>query len=434
MREQVLKEIESCALLNTQAPIVLALSGGVDSMVLLDALIALKKNIIIAHVNHKKRIESDDEALALKKIAAEHALPFLCHTIPSDLDGNFQAKSREIRYDFFKRVADQYNSTLILTAHHYDDQIETFFMRLLSNKDTLSLKGMEPITSLGDYTLIRPLLTIEKETLIAYATQHKVLYFEDPSNTTNTYFRNAIRNKVLPAIKTHVPDYKNAVNTHIQSIQMIDELTKTLAATFLASHPDTVSVQAFLDLTAIVQKQVLTLLLKEYNHQPYLSQGQTEEIIKALTADKNFILPLTKALNLHKEYGVFFFKQSAPTSQKSIQIHTTGHYRFDETNEFVVTEEKINHKTSKYHELWYNNEVFPIHIRNRAKGDYIEFEYGRKKLKDYLIDKKIPPHKRDALIVVAKGNKILYIPELSLPSIKKSGSHKLYIYHESNPM
>ncbi len=433
MDQSILKTVDALSILKTNKPIVLAISGGVDSMVLLDVFLTLNKKVILAHVNHKKRKESDTEEASLKALATKKKIPFEAFTIEGPLEGNFQEASRQKRYAFFKEVAKTYKTDLIVTAHHKDDQIETFFMRLLDNKDLLSLKGMSPVSRVGNFTIVRPFLTLFKSTLETYAKSHHIHYFVDRSNYENTYYRNKVRNVILPHLKKHVSSLENTVDAHIKTIYTIDALVKDQAGSFLTAHQNTHPINEYLLLNELVQKQVLNFLLKQKNHHDYLSQGQFEEIIKALNTSKNFTLPITKTLSLHKEYKSFFIKETTEKQKKSITISSFGRYQFNDTHQFIVTEEKKNHKTSNYYELWYNNEVFPIHIRNRAKGDYIEFNYGRKKLKDYLIDQKIPPHKRDDLIVIAKDHKILYIPSLNVKSINKGGAHKLYIYQTIIP-
>jgi len=419
--------------LNVNEPVVLALSGGIDSMVLLDVLLRAGFKVVIAHVNHGKRPESEDEYTALKRFAEEKRLPFEYHKITEPISGNFQAEARKIRYRHYSETAKKHGVKTVVTAHHQDDQVETFLMRLIDNHDLLSLKGMNETTLWNDLTLVRPFLSIKKETITAYAKEHDITYFEDSSNLENSYTRNKIRNRLMPELQTLNANISDTIQEHIDTIKKIDDMIGQEVETFNQKHPDSIPIASFLNLNETLQKQILLSRMAPYLETPYLSKGQHKELIKSLEGTSNFVLPLREDVELHREYDRFFINKTAPKKSICIRVHSTGTYDVNSEMKFIITTEKISLNTSKYIELWYNDEVFPIDIRNRAKGDYIEFNFGRKKLKDLLIDMKIPPHERDRLIVVAKGQKILWIPSLDVQSFTATGQNKLYMYIIDKP-
>ncbi|MFU8786541.1 MAG: tRNA lysidine(34) synthetase TilS, partial [Candidatus Izemoplasmataceae bacterium] len=194
--EAILKHLNT--LTTKEEPLILALSGGVDSMVLFDILINNNYQVIIAHVNHKQRKESDIEYEAIKTLAHKHNVPFEGYTIDETIESNFQAVARSLRLNFFKEVAKKFNSKKILLAHHLDDQIETFFMKFVKGSPLQNLRSIQLETPLNGITLLRPLIYTPKEVLVDYAFKNKINYYEDYSNYSDTYTRNRFRHQIIP--------------------------------------------------------------------------------------------------------------------------------------------------------------------------------------------------------------------------------------------
>jgi len=430
MGEKLLKEIENLNLFKENETIVLALSGGVDSMVLFDILKLLNYNIVIAHVNHKARNESDDELKAIKTLTLKHHFPFRSHEITTDISTNFQAKAREIRYNFFKEVADEFNTKTIVTAHHLDDQVETFMMRLVHNHDLFSLRPMAYRLSQDHYEYVRPFARTYKQSIIEYAKDNDILFFEDRTNFEDAYLRNHFRNNVIPPMKESNPNFDEAIFDKMLAIEDYYQDVIKHVNTLKDSYPYRFPIRDYLQLPKTTQKQLLICYLNDYTDNAYLSNGVFNSINNALKKKKNFVISLPNYLEFHVEYNKFFIQKKTKVQQTNLKVDAFGQYEIEGQCKFIITKEKIYHKTSKCIELWYNDVVFPIHIRNRAQGDYMEFSYGRKKLKKLLIDEKVSPSRREDLLLIAKENKILWIPELGIQSVSKKTDSKLYIYFE----
>lgn len=196
----------------------LASSGGLDSMVLCTLLIELQLPIQILHVNYGLRTtESDaDEAFVRAFCKKYHIeLHALCIDLQSKLSqnkGNLQAEARKIRYDFFKEIQIKNPKSLICTAHHADDQIETFWLQLSRSAGLKGLAGM----ARADQRLLRPLLILKRVEILALAKELKVNWREDKSNASLKYRRNFWRHTFLPFLRSKIPTLNQAIQV-IQS-------------------------------------------------------------------------------------------------------------------------------------------------------------------------------------------------------------------------
>ena len=169
--------------------VVLALSGGLDSMFLFHLLSTyqeeLRIELFLAHVNHKQRLESDNEEYELRKLAEQVGVPIYVAHFTGDFS---EANARQFRYDFFREVMEKTSSTALVTAHHADDQAETIFMRLIRGVRLQHLSAIKERQTFDKGELIRPLLSFYKRDF------PEVEHFEDRTNKENHYFRNRVRN------------------------------------------------------------------------------------------------------------------------------------------------------------------------------------------------------------------------------------------------
>lgn len=196
--------------------LLLGVSGGVDSIVLLDLFSRLKEeyklHIVVAHLNHNLRGKNSLlDAEFVRKIALSKKLIFKCKTLRKNnflnkigSKSNLQEKARIARYQFFLQVAKKHQTTKILTAHQADDQVETFLMRLIRGAGTEGLKGIELVRSLEEDKnrfLIRPLLPFSREEILQYAKERELKWREDKTNLETDYFRNQVRHFIVNQMK-----------------------------------------------------------------------------------------------------------------------------------------------------------------------------------------------------------------------------------------
>ncbi|MFP4287134.1 MAG: tRNA lysidine(34) synthetase TilS [Candidatus Izemoplasmataceae bacterium] len=429
-----MQSIESVKLFLSQnfkkdEPIVLALSGGLDSMVLFDILNKNDYHIIIAHINHKKRKESDFEYEAIKNLALNHKIPFEGYILNDTLTDNFHDEARQIRLDFFKDVALKYNTNKILLAHHLDDQIETFFMKFFKGSPLTNLAPIEPITIINNINIYRPLLKLKKSTLLAYAKDHNITYYHDVSNDSTLYTRNRYRNKVIPILQEEVNHLDDVILTRLSQFKALNDLINDEAIKFIRKRP--YQIETFNALNPLIKEAILKHLINNYTHGDYdISKALINHLIMLLsTYESNLTYPITEQLLLNIEYDEFFIASKPNKELKSIVIDKEGTYDFDTCKSIVVTHEKSSHISSNYVVLWYNSKVFPLVLRTRQPKDKIHLSFGHKKIKDLMIDKKIPPSQRNEIMLLTNDEEVLWIPFLKLRSESfKHGSKKLYVY------
>ena len=221
---QVKQVLDAVALNQARPPIkcVLAVSGGVDSMVMWHCMKQVSDwrdyqdvELIIAHFNHQLRSESDEEQRALKTLAHRQTLAYYTATWAYPADHNIEAAARQARYAFLADVVQETGASVIMTGHHLDDASETWYLKTTRGSSLKGLGGMPTAyercleTSQGESVTVRhlrPLLTSRKSDICWYAQQHQLRYFEDASNNSLDYFRNRLRHQLIPALNEENPN------------------------------------------------------------------------------------------------------------------------------------------------------------------------------------------------------------------------------------
>ncbi len=402
-------------------PLLIGVSGGVDSMVLLDILASFRE-VVVAHINYGTRQDSDEDERLVRQAAAARGLTFENRRAAPIQAGNFQEEARKIRMEFFQDVAERYDARLVALGHHLDDQIETFLMRLIKGTDLSALTGMSERTSFASITLVRPFLDVSKRTLLEYAKKKQIPYREDPSNQSSSYMRNRIRKHILPAFEKENPAFKNTALELLEELREADKLVDEAASEHL-SDVGGQSVKRFLDLPGIVQARILKKMFTPLPQSP--GRALKDEIVRQLRNGGNFIYPLQGG-SLIKEYDRFRVEADTSSASKFyVEISGPGTYSTPE-GMIVVGDEKISRETSKTFELWYNEITSPIVLRTRRAGDRLQLPQGTKKLKDVFIDRKIPPSARDRTLVLAVGENVIWVPEYDIRAVPPGDSRYIY--------
>ncbi len=188
-------------LIPTGAKLLVAVSGGLDSTVLLDGLVALRGDlsleIEVAHVDHSLRDSSGADAAFVCELAARHGAPFHHALLAKPESGvNIEAWGREERYRFFASTRNTRSLDYIVTAHHANDQAETVLMRFLANREPTSIHRID-----AERKILRPFLSLFRTQLEAYAAQRNISYRDDPTNDQLDILRNRYRRRILPFLE-----------------------------------------------------------------------------------------------------------------------------------------------------------------------------------------------------------------------------------------
>lgn len=394
MTQKLLQMMQAKGYFNRHKKILVAVSGGADSMSLLHFLYNHQKDLDIqlgiAHVNHKQRQESEHEEAYLRHWAEEHKVPF--HY--SAFSGKFSENAaRTFRYEFFKQVMKDYDYSALVTAHHADDQAETIFMRLLRGSRLRHLTGISAIRPFGTGQIIRPFLHLTKAQLPV------TFHFEDRSNTSLAYLRNRIRLSYLPTLSQENPKIKEHLCLLAEEIglmeQALGELTKDISTTDLS---------VFQQQSDAVQLFLLQNYLDSFPDLQ-LSKGQFNQLISYLRKNASGKMPLKNGYELVKTQTYFLIRKEA-----SISLSPPCLLEFGESVEFeayTLTFSEFNDvSNTDAISIWSDA---PIVIRHRKEGDKIDLGSHHKKLRRLFIDNKILEKDRQKAIVGEQDGHIIFL-------------------------
>jgi tRNA(Ile)-lysidine synthase len=236
MLQKFQQYINRCNLLAEGDSLILALSGGIDSMVLADLLLKTKVEFVAAHCNfHLRGHESDGDDWFVRKFAEKRGIQcFVKHFETEKYAANhgisIEMAARDLRYAWFEQLRQQLGYDKIAVAHHADDQAETFFINLLRGAGLNGLKGMKPQNGV----IIRPLLWASREQIRKYAVENHIVWREDHTNMESVYLRNRIRNQLLPFFDELQPKARQGLYKSLEHLSAENELYRALLKEKLA--------------------------------------------------------------------------------------------------------------------------------------------------------------------------------------------------------
>ncbi len=243
--------------------LLLAVSGGIDSMVLLDLFQKLPYSIAVAHVNFGLRAdESDADEMFVQNYALEHQLPFYSRKFDTEVYAqnqgiSIQMAARKLRYTWFDALLAQENYDYLLTAHQADDVLETFLINLSRGTGIDGLCGIPEQNG----KIIRPLLLFDRNTLLKYAQDEQLLWREDSSNASDKYLRNQIRHHLVPELKKTSDDFLSSFQNTLMHVQQTRSLAEDAVEQFYAEVVSADENKFSIDLSK---------LLKRNNYPAYL--------------------------------------------------------------------------------------------------------------------------------------------------------------------
>jgi tRNA(Ile)-lysidine synthase len=278
-------------------------SGGPDSMFLLDNMRAQSHKIIVAHINYKKREGSDYDENLTKQYCQKYSLPCEVYQVNGseyNYISNFQDRARKVRYNFFQKLATKHQTKYIVIAHHWNDHCETYLLQK-QRKSLVDYWGMPAKAKQGKYWIIRPLLSLDKQQIYWYLTKKKIDFAVDCTNQLPIYQRNIIRQKLNNLSKKRE---KNAIEKEIedknQELRKTKILVKTAAKQLIVS-PSILQLNREIEYSREVYLRLLYFWINE------ATDGILQQRKKKLLSEIYKQLYISKKNNLNIDLGNNFY-------------------------------------------------------------------------------------------------------------------------------
>lgn len=404
--------------LTPEGKAVAAVSGGADSMCLAHLLWRLSKQggarVHIAHVNHQLRGQAArEDAAFVRQWSEEHGLE--CTVVEIDLKHqggkSMQELAREERYRALVDVCVRWGASILVTGHHAGDQVETFLLNLLRGSGSQGLRGIPAKRSLErGVTVYRPLLKVSRQEIESYCRENNIVWRTDSSNQKTDYVRNRIRHQLLPHLRLFNPGIERVLLNTMATIDreqaLLDKLTEAAQAQIVIQSPldfapVALSIEGLRQLDEALRYRVIARFLGRDGQSRHI-----EAVLRLIDANtgSSLDLPGQKAYRLDHAIAFGGPPRQAPSVHEIVPI----------PGETAVEAFGIQVKASldpmpEATVFWLPHSVASLEITRRRKGDYFYPGEGGKKLKDYLIDRKIPRWLRDDYPVIRAEGKIIWV-------------------------
>lgn len=423
--EEVYNFIRTEVQLKPTDVVVIGVSGGPDSMALLYILNEFKEKIgfkiVCAHINHNKRVESEQEKIDLENYCKENNIIFEYIKITKWGDDNFHNEARSVRYNFFEELIENYGAKYLMTAHQGDDLIETILMRIVRGSTLKGYSGFSRIVDKGFYKIVRPLITVTKDEIMDFNEQKNIKYATDLSNEEDHYTRNRYRHKVLPFLKNeevnvHKKFLKFSETLLENSLFIDNEARKVFNRVFQEGALD---IEKFIQLEKVIQTKIIYNILERIYGDDLLIIGDAhvELIFDLISSNKaNSVVHLPNNVIVIKSYNELTFSfDEEKYDTYEIEIGKIVNL----PNGKIIESVEDSNDTSN-HTIKLNSKELklPLYVRNRRNGDKMEVKgmNGSKKINDIFIDEKIRKNERNIWpVVLDSEDNIVW-----LPGIKKS--------------
>lgn len=376
---------------------IVAVSGGSDSMALLDQCIQAKIDVIAAHVNYQKRETAKRDMDYVKAYCQEHGIPFFVKYSHFEGKGNFQAYAREFRYDFFKELAVKHHCEGVLVAHQLDDLIETYLIQQ-ERKQVPMVYGLANKTTINGLKIVRPLLAMSKAACREYCIEHQVPFGDDESNFSDDYTRNRIRHQIVEKMSL-VEKQSMAQEIHqLNEKKMLADQKAHAAAVLAGDYLAVCELMAMEDRESVLRAW---LLLQEggKNH----SHAFIQQLFQLMHKPKNWCADLPNHKRLYCDYG-----------KLNVVDETLSYsYTFDEFTPIQTPFFTMAKEGNSLQAVSVTEKDWPITVRSPLPSDEISLRLGTKKLNRWFIDRKISHKERKCWpVVVNVVGKVILVPEI----------------------
>lgn len=395
--------------------LLVAFSGGVDSVVLADLLHKSGYNIELAHCNFQLRgQEAKDDTAFCENFAKAmnvpfHVMYFDTKTYAAENKLSIQMAARELRYNWFRSLKTEHHFDYILTAHHANDNIETLFVNLIRGT---GIKGLQGIPE-KQHEMVRPLLFATKEDIREYAAQQKLECREDSSNQEVKYKRNFIRHQIVPELKKLNPAIEETIHTSVQFFKQSAEIVSEYAQLKFQSICKKENEQLFINIELLLKEKQKETLLFEWLCNKQFKTSQIQQLSEALMTEdrvgKQFSsathkLVIDRTYIIVKAISQEDIKEYIILSHDDIK-HLPISLKFEETNDSTFSKNK--------HEICipFSDTTFPLKLRRWKQGDKFKpFGMdGFKKLSDFFKDQKLSLFEKESVWILENKQHIIWV-------------------------
>ena len=401
-------------LLSQGEPLLIGVSGGADSVALLDALVQSGYRPHVCHLNHQWRgAESDADAEFVRELAGRYGLPA---TIESRAVAGDEDAARQARLKFFESVAARTGIHTLALAHTADDQVETFLLRLLRGAGVAGLVGIWPERQLGSLRIIRPLLKVCRAEVVEYLKSRQLTWREDSSNTNRQFLRNRVRHELLPLLaRDYNPGIRDVLLRTAEILREEDELLSALA--------EAVPIEALRGQPVALQRRALRRWLGEELDFDHIESVRQLALSDSASAE----VALPDNVIVFREYDTL--RQATREELAAVTgrwpLNLAGETVIGELGVTFVCQSERSEESLRATEALRstqgdrNSERFDadalgesVFVRTWEDGDRFQplGMSGERKLQDFFADEKVPRHRRGRVpLVCAADGRIAWI-------------------------
>ena len=431
LAEKVFEFIRKNNLITPGETILAAVSGGPDSTALAFLLNSLQKELkttlVIFHLDHMVRKNSYKDTKFVEKLAQALEAEFLAYRydVPAYAIQNklsLQEAARKVRYNLLAEAAEKTGAAKIATGHQANDQVETFFLRLLRGAALTGLKSI-PVKR-GE--IIRPLLSTSRKEILDFLKEQNQHFLTDPSNIKPIYLRNRVRKELVPVLESLNPAYQSVLLNNINLIneeeQLLELLSTELAENLIKEDGDFTVIEAdsFEGLAASLKRRIIRQAILEVKGDLRTIESKHIGLIADNYYKFGFTLELPGDLLFYRDYKLLRFGRKEnfkPVKLKSRLLKIGSSIKLKPDGSVLEASISKKCESSQFKAcLDYAKIKLPLRVRSRQAGDRFEplGSKGSKKLQDYFVDKKVPKFSRDTIAVIEDKEKIIWVSGFSI--------------------
>ncbi len=423
---------------NSNSTLLVGFSGGYDSCTLLDVLNQLKEKyrfkLCAAHLNHGWReAESDKEEENCRNFCLQNNVEFYSEKLDKSVPKT-ETDARDARYLFYKKVSEYLKTQNIFTAHNQNDVVETLIYRLAKGTGVKGLCCIEEKKYLNGLNVFRPLLNISRDKIEVYCKENNLSPNNDSSNFDTKYKRNFVRHEVIPMLEKINPNAKCAINSLHENAKETDSIVNEYLIQVKSQifEDNKIKTNKFLKLSdALKQRIIYELLIDkniEYDRKKIIEIVEFIETSSRLNSGKTLSITTDLWLFCSKK-EIYFVSNNVEKINDIVKItdfqksYVLGKYKFTITD-FPLEEKFVYPKENELMAYVDLSKQTELELRHRKSGDKIQ-PFGMKnviKLKDFFINKGVPKHKRDEIVLLCNHEEVLWACSVGLSEKLRSNN------------